>query len=130
MKKFVCTYIAVIAMMVFASCSRQEQLSQQKVGVYPPHPLAGNEIILDTLGWQIEDDNTNVFFQISNRPDLFMPFWKMDVSLKMDTSSVWMPATPSSGFVYTIGPGSFFFTRIPPDTTLVNLPTSIKIKFH
>ena len=132
MGNFAFTCIILIAVTVFVSCSKQDQDQSQlqNVGRYPPHPLAGTEIQLDSLGWEVDDHNVNVFTGINNRPDLFMPYWKIDVSLKLDTSSVWTPVNPSNGFVYHVGPGSLGVAPTPPDTSLVNIGVALKIKFY
>ena len=132
MRNFVFTFIVLIAVSVFVSCSKQhqDQSQLQNVGKYPPHPSAGNEIQMDSLGWEVDDYNVNVFIAIHNRPDLFMPYWKMDISLKLDTSSVWTAVNPSNGFVYHLGPGSLGIAPLPPDTSLVHFYVALKIKFY
>ena len=131
-QKSVCTYLLQVAMIAFVSCSKQDQDQSQlqNVGRYPPHPLAGTEIQFDGLGWELDDHNVNVLTGINNRPDLFMPYWKMDVSLKLDTSLVWTPVNSSSGFAYHVYPGSLGIAPTPPDTSLVNIGVALKIKFH
>jgi len=87
MKKIaVCMYLILVPIIVFVSCSKQAQPALQANPPIPPHPLSGQEIQIDSLAWQAEDDNDNVFIYIGNRPDLFMPFWKMDILLRLDTS--------------------------------------------
>jgi hypothetical protein len=129
MKKISFNFFLVLITMVFVLCTKPNR-PPQGVGTYPPHSMAGIEIRFDTLAWQSEDHIENVFIYIGNRPDLFMPFWKMDISLKLDTSQVWMPVNLSNGFVYSLLPGQLYISPSPADPTLAGRSASIKIKFR
>lgn len=131
MKKiFVCNCLVLIVLMAFVSCSKPDRPLRQSNLPYPSHPLAGQEMLFDSLAWQHEDDNTNIYILIDS-PSLFMPFWKMDVSLKLVTSSTWTPVTISSGFAYHLSlPGKLVIYPSPSDTSMANYYTSVKIKFH
>ena len=129
-EKPVRTYLVLIAIMAFVSCSKQDQPPQQRVGIYPPHPMAGSEIQFDSLVWEPDEYVKNAFIYIYNRPDLFMPFWKLDLSLRLDTSSVWLPVSLSNGFMYHLGPGSLVIATAQADSTLEGTYASVKIKFQ
>ena len=129
-KKSIYTYFVLIAMMAFVSCSKQDQPPQPRVGTYPLHPMAGNEIQVDSLIWEPDESVKNAFIYIRNRPDLFMPFWKLDISLRLDTSQVWIPVNLSNGFVYNLSPGQLYISPYPADTTLAGRQASVKIKFQ
>ena len=129
-KKSICTYFVLIAMMAFASCSKQDQPPQQRVGVYPPHPMAGNEIQVDSLVWELDEYVKNAFISTNYRPDLFMPFWKLDLSLRLDTSSVWIQVNSSGRFVYHLYPGSLVIATAQADSSLEGTYASVKIKFQ
>lgn len=129
-KKSICTYFVIIAMMAFASCSKQGQPPQPRVGIYPPHPMAGNEIQVDSLAWETDEHVKNAFIYIHSRPDLFMPFWKLDLSLKLDTSSMWIPVNSSNRFVYHLYPGSLVIATAQADSTLEGAYASVKIRFQ
>lgn len=132
MRTFVSTCIILIAVTVIVSCSKQdqEQSQLQNVGKYPTHPMAGAEIQFDGLSWETDEYFKNFFIYIHDRPDLFMPFWKMDVSLRLDTSSIWVPVNSSGEFVYQLGPGSLFIATTRLDTIIVSASVSVKIKFQ
>jgi hypothetical protein len=128
-KKSLCPYLVLIAM-VLAACTKPDEPQPQRTGVYPPHPMAGSEIQFDSLGWQFEDNNDNIFIYIGYRPDLFMPFWKLDISLRLDTSQVWIPVNFSNGFAYNVSPGHLYIFPSPADTTLAGRQASVKTKFQ
>lgn len=113
-----------------SSCSKQDQPPQPRVGTYPPHPMAGNEIQVDSLVWETDEYVKNAFIYIHNRPDLFMPFWKLDLSLRLDTSSVWIQVSLSNGFIYKLSPGSLVIATARADSTLEGTYASVKIKFQ
>ena len=129
-KKSIYTCFVLIAMIAIASCSKHDQPPQPRVGIYPPHPMAGNEIQVDSLAWETDEYVKNAFIYIHNRPDLFMPFWKLDLSLRLDTSSVWIQVNSSGRFVYHLYPGSLVIATAQADSSLEGTYASVKIKFQ
>ena len=128
-KKPACTYLVLVALMAFAACSKQDQPPLQMNRPYPPHPMAGKEIQFDSLVWQREEYIDNVFISIDNRPDIFLYSPGAEILMRLDTTSTWILANPSKGFVYSIGAGRFFMAPSPPDTALADKYVSVRIKF-
>lgn len=128
-KKSLYPYLVLIAM-AFAACTKRDQPLPQRTGEYPSNPRAGTDIQFDSLVWDYEEYIDNVFMQINNRPDLFMPFWKLDVLLRLDTSQVWIPLNLSNGFAYNLSPGQLYISPSPADITLAGRQASLIIKFQ
>ena len=122
--------LVLTALIAFAACSKQDQ--QRPLRSIPPipgPPVAGTEVVFDSLVWQREDFFDNVFLSIENRPDIFLYSAGAAVSLRLDTSSTWIFVNASSGFAYTIVMGRFYLAPSPWNTTLENTYASVKIKF-
>ena len=132
---------------LFLSCSKDSSPNGS-----PPAPiqyvdtLSGREFEFNDLTWrQIVSWGTNVIVDI-DRPDLFYnPFREMRVTMKFDTSAIWLDVFRDSGssypawpnFYYTTAGSDFFNTvqgrlyifPIPANHSLNGTKVSVKVKF-
>jgi len=111
--------------------------------VYYQDSLTGKEFIFNNLEWTHAGPGAiaeeEIWIGVGNRPDLFRdPQRPLEVSVKFDTSSVWLnipkwdgTITPSSiGFVHLIMyQNSFYVESYPMNFLLVDRKATLKIKF-
>ena len=98
--------------------------------------LAGREFMFDSMVWEVNDFNQQLFL-IVQRPDpFFNPNWTYEVSIKPDTSSAWInvvraavnsPQSPDN-FLYSISFGTIVIYSRQTNNQLT-VPVSLKIKF-
>jgi hypothetical protein len=100
----------------------------------PPGPASGQEFIFSNLVWY-DNEMDNVYCSIVDY-HLFRPSWRIDVSVKNDTTGVWLQAvnarenSHANGYLYSVSnQGSLYIRPNPPDTSLRGTRVSIKIKF-
>jgi hypothetical protein len=145
MKKIL-KYIAgiSIAVIIVLSCKKHNN------SYAPPHPitdtLKGHEYIFDSQTWAINYDevaDTNVVCVTTYRPDIFytlppgVPSLRRDVSLRLDSSTVWIPvpditSISASGLYWYYIDGIHGYLRILSNQfnfQLVGRNVSVKVKF-
>ncbi len=112
-----------------------------------PNPLSGQEFVFDNLVWESNDffglGINDVFAGTPARPNLFDIIRPMEVSIKFDTSSVWIsvpywtsgnsnpspPLPPNNGYTYEFFNSILFVFAFPLNYQIVGSGVSIKVKF-
>ena len=95
------------------SCGKDSSLINS-----PPPPqlfldsLRGREFVFNDLIWaQNPFGGGDVMVRISDRPDLFSyPFRTMNVSIRLDTSAIWLDTPEFSLYFFPIAGFSFFYS--------------------
>jgi len=138
----------------FTSCKKEKSatsfVSSIHTPQYPPlspqlgtDTLNGKEFLFNDLAWVHAGPGAiaeeEVWVGVENRPDLFNnPLRSMEVSIKSDTSAVWItvpkwnwPTIPAnSGYVHVIMYNSSFYVEsYPLNIQLIGTRVSLKIKF-
>src|SRR5688572_48606 len=140
------SFIVLAWLAIFISCNK----NPSSIETPPPSPsldtLRGREFEFNDLTWQeIHSPGPNVIVAI-HRPDLFFnPFRSLEVTIRLDTSAIWLGVLRDTGspypagfdFFYTIGGSDFFHADgghlyifpISGNHSLVGTKVSIKVKF-
>jgi hypothetical protein len=131
-------YFLLLVVIIFASCKKEKTL-HANVPLYQPasiiDPLRGQEFFFNDLTWEIDADGTGlVIVSTPNQPIYFSPDRSMEVSIKLDTSAIWISvpkASSSNGYeyLYGINLGYLFVYNMPSNNQLAGTKVSIRVKF-
>ena len=132
---------------ILMSCTKKPSLTNSQPAPQPIlDTLNGLEFEFNDLTWrEIQSPGTNVIVDIG-RPDLFFnPYRSLKVTIRLDTSAVWLDVFQDTGqgypaaykFLYTIGGSDIFWAfgghlyifPVPANYSLSGTKVSVRVKF-
>ncbi len=138
--------LSMTCLVVFGSCKKEKYVYSFVITPPPPPPvdtLKGKEFKFEDLPWVLAGPgpvaDEEIWIGVENRTDLFSRPRPVEVSIKFDTTAVWLtipkwnsPAVPANnGFLYVMDTfySSFYVESYPLSFQLIGRKASVKIRF-